>query len=116
MESLNKKPEPVVEINEAVAEDVALNEKTEVEEDAIADVPEAVVVDDPITENAEIEDTDTIENALVNEEAEVVSTDEAATEPEVVVEHKSPVNENAFAAKKIEVALGTADEAVEEVK
>lgn len=116
MESLNKKPEPVVEINEAVTEDVALNEKTEVDEDAIADPSEAVVVDAPITEKAEVEDADTIEKALVNEEAEVVSKDDAATEPEDVVEHKAPVNENAFAAQKIEVAVGTAGESLEEVK
>ena len=104
MESLNKKPEPVVEINEAVAED------------AIVDASEVVVADAPITEKAEVEDTDTIENALVDEEVEVASKDDAATEPGDVVEHKAPVNENAFAAKKIEIADGTAGESLEEVK
>ncbi|HEY8036527.1 MAG TPA: hypothetical protein VIF37_13185 [Methylobacter sp.] len=114
MESLTKEPEPVVEINEAVIEDVALNEKIEVEEEAVAVAPEAVV-DAPITEKAEVED-DNVEDALINEEIEVVVKDDTATEPEDVVEHKAPVNENAFAAKKIEVALGTAGESVEEVK
>ncbi len=104
MESLNKKPEAVVEINEAVAED------------AIVDASEVVVADAPITEKAEVEDTDTIENALVDEEVEVASKDDAATEPGDVVEHKAPVNENAFAAKKIEIADGTAGESLEEVK
>jgi len=89
MESLNKKPEAVVEINEAVA-------------------------DAPITEQAEVEDT--IENALVNEEVEVVSKGDAATGPEEVVEDKASVNENAFAAKKIEIAAETAGESLAEVK
>lgn len=110
MESLAKEPEPVVEINEAVTEDVALNEKTEVEEDVIADASEAVAVDTSVTEKSEVED------ALINEETEVAAKDDTATEPEDIVEHKAPVNENAFAAQKIEVAVEATGESEEEVK
>lgn len=95
MQSLTKAPELVVEINEPVAEDVALNEKTEVEDDAVTIVPEAIA---PIAEEAESDDVEGAD-APINEEAEVA-------EPEDVVEPKAFVNENAFAAKKVEVAVG----------
>lgn len=96
MESLNKKPEqPVVEVNEAVIEDVALNEKTEVDD---------------------VEEVDVIEDAPINEEAEVTAKDDAVTEPEEVVEPKTFVNENAFAPKKIDIAFRMAGGSVEEGK
>jgi hypothetical protein len=118
MESLNKKPEqPVVEVNEAVVEDVALDEKTEVEEEVIADAPEAVVVDAPITDKVEDDDVEeadaiAIEDAPIKEEAEVT----AKAEPEEVVEPKAFVNENAFAPQKIDVAFRMAGGSVEEGK
>jgi len=71
--------------------------------------PEAVA-DAPITEQAEVED------AIANEEVEVVSKDDAVTESENVGEDKASVNENAFAAKKIGIASGTAGESLAEVK
>lgn len=106
MDSLNKQPEPVAEIKEVVAEDASPDEKAEVAE-------EAVVADAPITEKVE---DDHAEDALINEEAEVAAKDDIAIEPEEVVEDKVPVNENAFAAQKIEVAVGTVGESVEEIK
>jgi len=107
MDSLNKKPAAAaVEVSEAVAE----NANVEAEGEAVAS---EVVVDAPITESDEV---DHAEGALINEAAEVAAKDDAATEPEDSVEYKAPVNENAFAAKKIEVAAGTADESVEEAK
>lgn len=109
MGSLNKKQ---AEISEVVVENTALNEKAEAEGEAVAS---EVVVDTPITENDEVED-DHAEDALINEETEVAAKDDAVTEPEDIVEYKAPVNENAFAAKKIEVAVGATDESVEEVR
>jgi len=114
MDSLNKKPAAAVEVSEAIVEDAALNEHANVEAEGEAVVSE-VVVDAPITENDEVED-DHAEEALINAETEVAAEDDAVTEPEDIVEYKAPVNENAFAAKKIEVAVGAADESVEEAK
>lgn len=114
MDSLNKQPEPVVDVKEAIVEEAASAENAEVAE-------EAVVADAPITEKVEVEDdhaedADGTEDALINEEAEVAAKDDIAIEPEEVAEDKVPVNENAFAAQKIEVAVGTVGESVEEIK
>lgn len=103
MESLTKKPEqPVVEVKEAAVENVSLNEESEVEDDALAIVPEAIA---PIADEAESDDVEGAD-APINEEAEVAANDDAVAEPENVVEPKAFVNENAFAAKKVEVAVG----------
>lgn len=102
MDSLNKESEPVIEIKEAVAEEAAPTENTEVvEETVVADaaineknevieddseenaaVAESEVVDAPIIEKAEVEDIyaedgPTVEEASVNEEAEVVVNNDA---------------------------------------
>ncbi len=112
MESLNKKQ---AEVSEAVVEDAALNEKAEAEAKGEGEVASEAVVDAPITENDEVED-EHAEEALINEKTEVAAKDDVVTEPEDIGEYKAPVNENAFAAKKIEVVVGTAGESVEEVK
>lgn len=79
MESLNKKPQAAVEVSEAVVKDAALNEKADV-------VENPVVADTPIIEKVEVED-DSVEDAAA-----------AVAESEVVVEHKTLVDEDAAEA------------------
>ncbi|MDO9046612.1 MAG: hypothetical protein Q7U66_02615 [Methylobacter sp.] len=91
MESLNKKPEAAAKVSEAVVEEVALNEKIEVEDIYAKD-------------------------AIINEETEVVVKDDSAViASEAVVEHNAVVDEDAPVNEKTKVAV-EAGEAVEEVK
>lgn len=120
MDSLNKEPEPVVEIKEAVAEEVEPVEKAEVVEETVVAESEAAV-DAPIIEQTEVKDTyaedaPAVEESSVNEETEVVVNDDAVVaSSEAVAEHKALVDEDAPVSEKIEVAA-EAGGAVEEVK
>lgn len=115
MDSLNKKPEAAAEINKAVAEEAALNEKTEDVSDAVVAESDAVDADAPKNERTEVENIYQ-EDALASEEVEVVVNDGAAvTESEAVVENKAVVDEDVPVNEKTEVAV-EAGLAAEEVK
>lgn len=103
MDSLNKEPEPVVEIKEAVVEEAAPTENAEVVEEAVVAESE-VVADAPIAEKVEV---DSVQDAAESEEVDAVINDS-----EVVIEHKALADED---APETEVAA-EADAAVEEVK
>jgi hypothetical protein len=114
MEALNKKPEPVAEINEptgadaasdeknqAVADGVASDEKTETDADEVERNPFAAAAVAPINEEANADD-DHAED----------ETEAAVTEAEAVAENKTEADEDAPVNEKNE-ADGSA---VEEVK
>ncbi|MDP1770856.1 MAG: hypothetical protein Q8L15_01125 [Methylobacter sp.] len=106
MDSLNKEPEPVVEIKGAVVEEAAPTENAEVVEEAVVAESE-VVADAPIAEKVEV---DSVQDAAESEEVDAVINDS-----EVVIEHKALADEDAPETEKTEVAA-EADAAVEEVK
>ncbi|MGZ8238634.1 MAG: hypothetical protein ACXWTY_12280, partial [Methylobacter sp.] len=102
MESLNKKPEAVAEINdptgadtasdekmEAIADDAVSHEKTEDGADEAERNPFAAAAVAPINEEADVDD-----GHVEDDETEVaVEEASAVTEPETVVENKTEVDE-----------------------
>ncbi len=65
MESLNKEPEPVIDVKEAVAEDVVAD--ATIEEPSLNEEAEVVVNDSPVVEHSAAVDEDEPENAKTEE-------------------------------------------------
>ena len=89
MESLNKKPEVIAKISEAVVEDTAANEKVE------------VIADELVKEKAEVEDT-AAEDAITNEETDVVVDGADVTPFKAAADYTAVVDEDAPENKKVD--------------